>query len=102
MLEILAIIYFSKKIREICEEKNIVATKWIIRLIAIWFGIEILIVIIGIFLFGENAMLLVGLVALMAGIASGFYNLNAVKDLESKADEIEDLGKNEKDLDYFR
>ena len=102
MLEILAIIFFSKKIRTIAEEKNISAKKWIIRLIVVWFSIEFAIVLAGVVLFGEDSILIIGLLALGMGVLSGFVTLNELKKQETLDDEIEDLGKREDKFDHFR
>ena len=40
MLEILALSFFVKKIRQIAEAKNIKPTKWMIILLITWFGVE--------------------------------------------------------------
>jgi len=102
MLEILAIIFFSKKIRTIAEEKNIPAKKWIIRLIVVWFSIEFAIAVAGVVLFGEESILIIGLLALGMGVLSGFVTLNELKKQETLDDEIEYLGKREDKFDHFR
>ena len=87
MLEILALGYFSKKVRSIAEEKNINPSKWIWRLVLTWFGVEIA-TIVSIFVFTdaniENDIFIVVLPALVLAVISAFYT---VYQLEQKPQE---------------
>lgn len=99
MLEILALGYFSKKVRSIAEEKNINPSKWIWRLVLTWFGVEIA-TIVSIFVFTdadiENDIFIVVLPALILAAVSAFYTINQLekepqvlsKELNSDAIEI--------------
>ena len=82
MLEILAIGYFSKKIREIAEEKNIKASKWIWRLVLTWFGVEIATIVL-IFVFTdadfESGIVLAAIPAIILAVISAFYTINQLE-----------------------
>lgn len=74
MLEIIGIIFLGKKIKEIVTEKGLSPTGYIIILVILWIGLEIIGSIIGIMLFGEGLMLFV--FAILGGALGAFISYN--------------------------
>jgi len=82
MLEILAIGYFTKKIRTIADEKNIKPSKWIWRLVLTWFGVEIVTIILFFTLTNTNiddGIFMAVLPALIMAALSAFYTVEQLK-----------------------
>jgi len=89
MIEIFAIVFFSKKIRTIAEQKNINPSKWIWRLILTWFGVEILSVVLYVVITGDDLenIVLIFIPAMALAAASAFYT---VKQLEKEPEVLLD------------
>ncbi len=90
MLEILIIVFISKRIRKIAEEKHIDPTRWTRRLVGIWFAIEFATVILYIIFTGssiEDSMFMTIPAMFLSGI--GAYLL--VRKLQNAPDETTDL-----------
>lgn len=82
MLEILAIGYFTKKIRTIADEKNIKPSKWIWRLVLTWFGVEIVTIILFFTLTNsdiDDGIFMAVLTALIMAALSAFYTVEQLK-----------------------
>ena len=82
MLEILAIGYFTKKIRTIAEEKNIKPSKWIWRLVLTWFGVEIVTIILIFALTNtdiDDGIFMAVLPALILAALSAVYTVEQLK-----------------------
>lgn len=82
MLEILAIGYFTKKIRTIADEKNIKPSKWIWRLVLTWFGVEIVTIILFFTLTNsdiDDGIFMAVLPALIMAALSAFYTVEQLK-----------------------
>ncbi|WP_396635008.1 hypothetical protein [Maribacter sp. R86514] len=82
MLEILAIGYFTKKIRTIADEKNIKPSKWIWRLVLTWFGVEIVTIILFFTLTNtdiDDGIFMALLPALIMAALSAFYTVKQLK-----------------------
>ncbi|WP_405409783.1 hypothetical protein [Maribacter sp. Asnod1-A12] len=82
MLEILAIGYFTKKIRTIADEKNIKPSKWIWRLVLTWFGVEIGTIILIFALTNtdiDNGIFIAVLPALILAALSAFFTVEQLK-----------------------
>ena len=75
MLEIILIIFLSRRLRESAEERGESKGKWTAYMILAWFGIEIAVVLGLILVLGEDVILIAGLV----GIAGGFLGYYLVK-----------------------
>ncbi len=92
MLEILAIGYFTKKIRTIADEKNIKPSKWIWRLVLTWFGVEIVTIILFFTLTNTNiddGIFMAVLPALIMAALSAFYTVEQLKkELNIPSDDI--------------
>lgn len=108
MIELIALFFFSKKIRSICEEKGIKPGKWLALLIATWFGIELLVIRTGMYFFDisitDESIYALILPAMLAGIFSAYLVLQKVKSLaiEKEALEPEDLASREDEFKHFR
>lgn len=91
MIEIIAIFFFSKKIREICEEKGVKAGKWIALLVGAWFGSEVIVIVGGMILLGlnEDGIFQLIIPALIVAIASAFLVLNRVKAIDAVKEDLE-------------
>jgi len=70
MLEIIALVFLSKKIRKIVNEKGLNARRYVTMLILLWFSLELLFIAFGIKMFGDPISALpIG----MIGAAIGGY-----------------------------
>ena len=68
MLEILALVFLGRKIREIVTEKGLKPRKYILIAVGLWFGLEISGIIVGFTFFGEGfAPYLLGLGGAVTG-----------------------------------
>lgn len=84
MLEIFAIMYFSKQIRKVAEEKGIKPGKWVAATIISWFAVEIIVFVLAFAFFGvdEDGILIVMIPALLLAAASAFIILEMLKKQE--------------------
>lgn len=107
MIELVALFFFSKKIRETCNEKNLKAGKWVALLFVSWFGAEITVFLIG-FSFldpSESTIYKLILPALIAAVGLAYLVLQKVKSLDSnknlELDEFATISNDEK-FKHFR
>ncbi|EDM44804.1 hypothetical protein SCB49_14570 [unidentified eubacterium SCB49] len=91
MLEILALSFFIKKIKKIAEEKGIKPGKWIAATVISWFGLEILIFVIALTVFGldSDEILFVMFPAIIIAALSAFLILELLKKQEPVTDVVE-------------
>lgn len=87
MLEILAIIFLSKKNGKLAEKKGLKASTWILYSVLCWIGFEVIGAIIGILAFGQENFLPTYLLALALAVSSYFF-IRSV--LNKKPDTLED------------
>lgn len=102
MIEVVAIILFSKKLKLIAKEKNLESKKWIIQLILTWISVEIGAVIIGMMILGESRIIEIAVLALILAIFSGFYTVNKLKNKINSLSEMDILEKNKDKFKHFR
>jgi len=105
MLDIIAFIFFSKKIRKIASEKEIEAKPWIWKLVFRWLGIEIGLIALAIVGFGVNiedeSLVLVSLFAIALAFLSALFTLKQLKETANNTT-IEEIGRKEQNFDHFR
>lgn len=92
MLEIIVLIFLSKKIGALAIKKGLKPGNWKATMVIAWLGFEILGAILGIVLLGENRTIEVMLIALCGGFG-GFLLVKYI--LEKKPDiqdDIEQIG----------
>lgn len=106
MIEILALFFFSRKIKSSCEAKGIKPGKWIAILVGTWIGVELLVLLGGIFYFGMSEAVIYKMIvpALIAAIVSAFFVLQKVNDLddETEALELDEFAAKEDQFKHFR
>jgi hypothetical protein len=73
MLEVIAIIIVSRKNGKLAEQKGLKSSTWILYSILGWIGFEVIGVLAGTMLFGEDAMLPIYLLALALAVSSYFF-----------------------------
>lgn len=91
MLEIIAIIALGKSISKIVKEKGLNPTKYVIIMVVMWIGFEILGSLIGAILYGEG--MVVYLFALSGAAIGGFLSYQLAKNASAAttvSDEILD------------
>lgn len=54
MLEIIALITLGRKIRDLVKAKGLSPTKYIVFMVLLWFGLEIVGVVVGMLIWGED------------------------------------------------
>ncbi len=87
MIEIFAIIYFSRKIGQLAAEKGLSANAWKWKMILAWVAAEIVGIIIGFVLFGSRSLFPAMLVGIGCAI-SAYYWLHSI--LSDKPDVVDD------------
>lgn len=87
MLEIIALIFLTKKIGALAEQKGLKPGTWKLYTVLCWFGCEILGAIIGIALLGQENMILGVLIGLGCAVGS-YFVLKA--NLSKKPDAVDD------------
>jgi hypothetical protein len=83
LLEIILLVYFSRKIRGLAVNKNESKGKWTFILIITWILSEILGIVIGLFLFGQENLIMTAVVGWAFAVSSYFLvwaSLNSVPD----------------------
>lgn len=73
MLEIIAVIFLSKKNGKLAEQKGLKSSTWILYSVLCWIGFEVIGVIAGMILFGQDNILPVYLLALLLATSSYFF-----------------------------
>jgi hypothetical protein len=92
MLEIIALIFLTKKIGALAEQKGLKPGTWKLYTVLCWFGCEILGAIIGVVILGGDNIILGVLLGLGCAVGSYFVlkaNLNKRPDVD---DEINKIG----------
>lgn len=80
MLEIIALVFLTKKIGVLAEQKGEKPGMWKLYTVLAWFGLELLIMFTCIAVMGEDAIL----VSALFGLAGGFLGYIIVKEMLSK------------------
>lgn len=105
MIEIVAFIYFIRKIRLISEEKGIEAKTWIWKLVLRWLAIDIGVMVGVMYLFDigmeDEKLFLAAIPAIVLALVSAFYTLNQLKEQKSNLME-DDFVKQDQNFDHFR
>ena len=83
MLEIIALIFLTRQIGKLAEDKGLKPSTWKLYTVLAWFAGEIAGAVVGVMIFGVNNLVSVLLVAL-GGAITGFYILKS--NLSKKAD----------------
>lgn len=94
MLELIALIFLTKEIGKLAEEKGLKPLTWKIYTIISWIITEIIGIIVGVMLFGKDNLFSVVLVGLTFAITSYFIikaQLNKLPD-QNFDDDINNLG----------
>jgi hypothetical protein len=94
MLEIIALIFLTREIGKLAEEKGLKPLTWKIYTIISWIITEIIGIIVGVMLFGKDNLFSVVLVGLTFAITSYFIikaQLNKLPD-QNFDDDINNLG----------
>ena len=92
MLEIITLIFLTKKIGPLAERKGLKSGTWKLYTVLCWFGAEIIGAVIAVAILGEESILLAVLLGIGCAVGSYFIikaNLNKWPDIE---DEIERIG----------
>jgi ABC-type maltose transport system permease subunit len=92
MIEIIALIYFSRIIGNLAVQKGLSAGKWKFYVIALWFLLEIIGVIVGLMIFSPDNFLSIALVGLGFAITSYFIIKNYLQKLPDTYDDIDKIG----------
>ena len=101
MLEIIAIISLSKKIKRIVIEKNLKPTKYIVIMVLLWISLEFFGAIAGTIFFGEDFVVyLFALTGAGLGALLGYTIANNAKPKVIYNPSIESFGEKEVDLNY--
>lgn len=87
MLEIIAIIFLSKKNGKLAEQKGLKSGTWIFYSVLCWIAFEIVGVVVGILSFGEENIIPTYLFALGLGVSSYFF-IRSI--LQKKPDPIDE------------
>ena len=72
MLEIIALIFLSKKNGKLAVQKGRKSGTWILYSVLAWIGLEVLGVLVGIMIFGEENVIPIYLLALILAVSSYF------------------------------
>ncbi len=94
MLEIIAIIYLSRKIGHLAESKGLKPVKWKFLLVIGWILFELIGFLVGVILFGKDNLVSIILVAYTFAITAYFIvraHLNKLPDAELD-DDINEIG----------
>lgn len=73
MLEIIAIIFLSKKNGKLAEQKGLKSSTWILYSVLCWIAFEVIGVILGIISFGQENIVPIYLLALVLAVSSYFF-----------------------------
>ncbi len=92
MIEIIALIFISKQIGNLAAQKGLPAGKWKFIVIALWFVLEIIGVIVGLMIFSPDNLFSIALVGLGFAIASYFIIKNYLQKLPDAFDDIDNIG----------
>ena len=87
MLEIIAIIFLSKKNGKLAVQKGLKSGTWILYSVLAWIGLEVLGVLVGIMIFGEENVIPIYLLALILAVSS-YFLIRSI--LEKKPDVLDD------------
>jgi len=90
MLEIIALIFLTKKIGVLAEQKGLKPGTWKLYTVLCWFGAEILGAVISIALLGEESMILGVFIGLACAVGS-YFVLKA--NLSKRPDAFDDIDK---------
>ncbi len=96
MLEIIALIFLTKNIGRLAAKKGLKSSTWKIYLIAGWFVLEFIGIIIGLMIFGKDNIISIELLAIAFAITSYFVikeRLNKMPD-QGLDDDINRIGEN--------
>lgn len=103
MLEIIALIFLTKKIKALAIEKGEKPGKWAAIQVASWFGLEICGALIVIAIAGEEALIGAVVVGICLAVSSYFVIKNHLENKNSVPQELDEFASsNEKNLDHFR
>lgn len=94
MIEIIVLIFLTKEIGRLAEQKGLKKNRWKLYTVLGWFALEIIGVIAGLILFGQDNLVSIGLIALAFAVTSYFIikaNLNKRPDANLDED-INNLG----------
>ncbi|MCD8528663.1 MAG: hypothetical protein LRY27_01490 [Chitinophagales bacterium] len=108
MLEVVVLFVLGQKIKKLAEERNVKSTPWVLRMVGMWFGIEIIVVVLGLKYMGvekiedPSALIVLAVPAMfLAFIATWFLVVNRLKNMpQTNVQEIEEPQK--PNLDHFR
>lgn len=96
MLEIPALILLSRYIGKLAERKGEQKTRWKIRFILYWFGLEFLGMFVGLLLFDPQSNLFSIMMVMLMFAVTGFFlvrkKLEQLPDKNSLEDDIEEIG----------
>jgi hypothetical protein len=91
MLEIIALIFLTKKIGALAQKKGLKPGTWKLYTVLCWFGAEIAGVVIGVVILGNENIILGVLLGIACAIGSFFIlkaNLNKRPDIDDDIDKI--------------
>ena len=97
MIEIIALIFLTKKIGILALRKGLKPGIWKLYTVLAWFGMEILGGIVGIIIFGENNIIPDMLIAIPSAIG-GYHIIKTI--LEKKPDAHNDIHAIGENLEY--
>jgi len=98
MLEIIALVFLTKNIGSLAIQKGLKPGTWKLYTVLLWFGCEIVGVVLGMAMFGEEGILPAILLGLGSAVASFFilrYSLSKRPDAE---DDINYIGQDMQDV----
>ena len=87
MLEIIAIIFLSKKNGKLAIQKGLKSGPWILYNVLCWIAFEVVGVVVGIITFGQENVLPIYLLALVLAVSS-YFLIRSI--LDKKPDAIDD------------
>ncbi len=87
MLEIIAIIFLSKKNGKLAEQKGLKSSTWVLYSVLCWIAFEVIGVIVGIISFGQENIGPIYLLALALAVSSYFF-IRSI--LNKKPDTLDD------------
>jgi hypothetical protein len=103
MIEIISLVFFSRRLRPLISRKGESKGKWITLLVISWFVAEFLGVLIGLFIFGEDNIAASALTAYIFAFASA-YMIRAIlynkPDSQTYEQLIDQIGTEQVNSDY--
>lgn len=91
MLEIIALIFLSKKVGHMAEQKGLKPSTWKLYNVLAWVSVEILVIFIMLLVLGKDLSILAALFGIGAGYCSHLLiirSLNNMPDAESELDAL--------------